>query len=425
MKKYFKSPFIRHVGLLASGTIIAQIISVGISPILTRLYTPDDYAALAIFTAIASSLAPGIAGRYDLALVVTKDKQDSQTLLVLAFWIAISLCVLLFVTLVLGCHEIQALFNAGALDSWLLFTPLALFLTALVTILRNYANSQKDYHLLSRLSILQVLLTATFSITLGWLGLGMDGLITASVLGGFFASIYLIYRYRPTLLAMTWRWHPRIGVLAIRYRDYPLFNAPTSFLDGILLSLPVFFLTKYFPEAVVGYYALLTRVASAPLGFIGGAVSQVNLKKMADIIHSGANASAYLRKITLVMTAIALLPTIIFMSFGPTLFAFVFGEPWRIAGELLVILMPSIALRFVVSPLSGALLSTGHVRLGSVWQIVAFAVTLSMFLLVAPQATMQEMFIAILITDLLIYTMYYFFIFYAVNNPKIALPLKR
>lgn len=401
------------------GTIIAQIITVGVSPLLTRIYLPEDYAALALFYAIASSLAPGISGRYDLAIVVTKNQQDSQILLGLAFWIAGILSILLFVILLFSYETLKGFLNAAQLGGWLLFTPVALFIAAYSTSLRYYANSQKNYSLLSRVSIIQASIVAILSLTLGLIGLGEAGLISASLCGAVLIFVYLIYCYRNTLKNINWHWNQEMRYLARRYKDYPLFNAPTSFLDGILLALPIFFLTKYFPEAVVGYYALLTRVASAPLSFIAGAISQVNLKKMAELIHSGTGGTAYLRKITLVMAAIVLLPTLFFMTMGPDLFAFVFGENWRVAGELLVILMPSLALRFVVSPLSGALLSTGHVRLGSAWQVIAFLVTLIVFVIVAPHATTKDFFYAILITDLFIYALYYVFIYYAASKPRV------
>ena len=370
--------------------------------------------------AIVSSVTPAISGRYDLAIVVAKGSRDRLMLMALAFWITVVLCVVLFVVLLLAFAPISKILGASKLEGWLLFTPTALFLTAIGSILRYYANSQKDYGLLSELSVIHAIGSAVLTVTLGWIGLGASGLIMASLSSLALVCVYLIYRYRSTWKNMTWHWCQDMKSLALRYKDYPLFSAPTSFLDGVLLSLPVFFLTKYFPEDIVGYYALLTRVATAPLGFIVSAVAQVHLKKTADLIHGKNDSIAYLRKITLVMIAIVFLPTVFFMTVAPALFALVFGESWLMAGELLVILMPSLALRSVVSPLSGSLISTGHVRLGSAWQLIAFLVTFVMFTIVAPRATVHGIFYSILITDLVLYSLYYLFILFAVNHPKIV-----
>lgn len=76
-----QSQYARNVGTLATGTLIAQAIGIAASPILTRLYSPESFATLALFMAIVSSLAPGVSGRYEIAIVVAKNPRDSQSLL--------------------------------------------------------------------------------------------------------------------------------------------------------------------------------------------------------------------------------------------------------------------------------------------------------------------------------------------------------
>ncbi|NJN63412.1 MAG: oligosaccharide flippase family protein [Acidobacteria bacterium] len=413
-----QSQYGRHVALLASGTAIAQAIGFAASPILTRIYSPESYAVLALFMAISSSLSLGISGRYDLAAIVARDPRDSRALVALALRVSGVLCLLFFGFLFLGQSFVSPVLNAESLGTWLLVAPVALFLTAVATTLRSLANSRRNYKVISRVAIYQSLIAVTLSLTLGHLKWGANGLITATIVSLAFGAIYLIYAERSALRQIPWRRDGRLWSLALRYREYPLISAPTSFLNGLMLWMPVFFLTKYFPEESVGHYALFTRVATAPLTLIAGAVSQVNLKEMAERVHGGRAASEYLRRITIVMVAIALAPTIAFVAAGPQIFALVFGETWRTAGELLAILMPALAVRFVVSPLSGALISTGHVRLGGAWQVLAALVTFATFALVAPRASIRGMFVAMLITDVALYALYYFLIVYAVRHPK-------
>jgi O-antigen/teichoic acid export membrane protein len=416
-----QSEFFRHVGILATGTLVAQTISVSISPLLTRLYQPEDYAGFALFTAIAYSLAPGISGRYDLALVVTKEERDRGVLIALACWVSVVLCLLLAIGIMVFFEPFVRYLNAGVLGYWVLLAPLALLILANDTILRHYANSQKHYSIISKAAIIQATIVAGISLIFGLGGFRPDGLLIAVVTGSGLVFGYLVYSYKRVLVKVSWLDFSSLIVLAKRYKNYPLLNAPSSFLDGLLLSLPVFFLIKHFPEAIVGYYALLTRVAVAPLSFIGGAISQVHIKKIAEVIHEGASGIPYLHKITLLLLAIALIPVIFFTAIGPEFFEHVFGKDWRIAGELIVLLMPSIALRFVVSPLSGALLASGHLALGSLWQVIAFIASLTMFLLVAPTANVRGMIVSIMLTDLVLYSLYYIFIWYSVKSPKVRL----
>ena len=52
-----KSDFFRNVVTLMTGTTIAQAIPIAISPILTRIYTPEDFGLYALFIALASIIA--------------------------------------------------------------------------------------------------------------------------------------------------------------------------------------------------------------------------------------------------------------------------------------------------------------------------------------------------------------------------------
>ncbi len=64
-----KSEFSRNVLTLMAGTTIAQAIPIGISPILTRLYTPSDFGVYALFLSIATIFGSIANGRYELKII--------------------------------------------------------------------------------------------------------------------------------------------------------------------------------------------------------------------------------------------------------------------------------------------------------------------------------------------------------------------
>ena len=49
-----RSPFIANVGELVGGSAFTQIIELACAPILTRLYTPEEFGLLGVFMAIAA-----------------------------------------------------------------------------------------------------------------------------------------------------------------------------------------------------------------------------------------------------------------------------------------------------------------------------------------------------------------------------------
>ena len=79
MKQRFepKSEFSRNILTLMTGTIIAQAIPIAISPILTRIYRPEDFGLYAIFVAIITILGSVASGRYELAIMLPKKDEDA------------------------------------------------------------------------------------------------------------------------------------------------------------------------------------------------------------------------------------------------------------------------------------------------------------------------------------------------------------
>ena len=51
-RKLFKSEFVKSSITIMTGTAIAQAVPIAISPILTRICTPEDFGLLAIFVSI-------------------------------------------------------------------------------------------------------------------------------------------------------------------------------------------------------------------------------------------------------------------------------------------------------------------------------------------------------------------------------------
>lgn len=418
LTRFQQSELLRHVGTLASGTLIAQVILLGSSPVLTRVYGPESFAMLALFMAFISAIAPGVSGRYEVAIVVAKTPEDSRSFLVISVWIAAAVSAGIAVSLFAFFEPISAFLNAGSLGRWLMLVPLGLFLFGVTTAMRYFANSRKDYATISRLAIGQAFVTTVVSILFGVISVPLPGLVAATLLGFGFAAVYMGCAYWRELGGLSQRLDPVRRALALRYKDFPLYNASTSILDGFTLSMAVFFLTKHYPEAVVGYYALLNRVAAAPLGFISQAVSQVHLKKVAELVQSGNSVKPYLKRISLALVAIVSVPTVIFMLAAPPLFAIVFGDAWREAGELLVILMPAIAVKFVVSTLSGVFASTGNNHLSAVWKVTAFVVTLAMFQAFSGTLGVRSIFVAMMVTDIALYLFYYYLIWKAIRHSR-------
>src|SRR5690625_747247 len=106
LKKMLSSDANKNIIKLMTGATMAQAIPVAISPILTRLYTPEDFGVLALFVAIITIFGSIANARYELAIVLPKKEEDSINLVALCILIALSLSLILLFVIILFHSEI-------------------------------------------------------------------------------------------------------------------------------------------------------------------------------------------------------------------------------------------------------------------------------------------------------------------------------
>lgn len=412
-----RNEFARNVAVLASGTAIAQCITVISTPVLTRLYAPAEYGVLALFMAIVTSVTPAICGRFELTVVVAKSETHARQLLAIALIVASFLSAASLVIILIFWNPLVALLDASRLGLWLTLAPIAIFLNGNIQSLKYYANRLREYTVISKSTLLQAIVGVVATIAFGVLEFGVNGLLLGAFLGLSSTALWLNVRYRKDICRQGLVLGRRTLLLIQKYRDFPIYNATTTLLSAIHLALPVFFLTHYFTEAIVGYYGLILQVAQAPLSFLSSAVSRVHLKKVADLVHQNAPVRPYLARLSLGLTALATPFALLLVAIAPGLFASLFGEGWRDAGVYMQILIPGFALRFVVSTVSTALAATGNNRLGAVWKVTAFITTATMLSVLAPTLGVEALFWAIMITDVALYLLYFAVIWHASGHP--------
>lgn len=86
-----KSSFARSVAVLAGGTAAGQAIVVLASPIITRLYTPEDFGVLAVYSSLLGILSTVAALRYELAIPLSEKDEDAAALLKIAMFLKVHL----------------------------------------------------------------------------------------------------------------------------------------------------------------------------------------------------------------------------------------------------------------------------------------------------------------------------------------------
>ena len=131
--------------------------------------------------------------------------------------------------------------------------------------------------------------------------------------------------------------------------------------------------------ATAGYYMLIQRVMAAPMVLVAGALGDVFRQEASRAyIHTGNCRAIYVSTFKRLL-ALAVLPFTVFFFVAPALFGWVFGEPWRVAGEYARIFTPMFFLQFITSPLSSVYMIAEKQKMDLAWQICLLVLVLSAF----------------------------------------------
>ncbi|MEX0779652.1 MAG: lipopolysaccharide biosynthesis protein [Balneolales bacterium] len=352
MLKLFRnrSGFFKDSLTLISGMSLAQSIPFLISPILTRLYSPDEFGAYAIYAALTGVLAVIVTGRYEPAILLPESQKDAEHVTVLAIMITFLVSVTSLVLIIFLNHEIVTAFNVPEISSFLYLVPFSLLFIGLTQTYTYYLNRSKKYGTISTAKLTQTTTLAGGQIGFGYFGLSSSGLILGTVLGSAAGWLHLKIKSKLARISKKNFSPDVIRKMARRYENFPKINAPHAFTNSLSSRFPVFFLSSFFGSSIAGFFSLSTQVSLQPVKVVAAAIGQVFSRTISEKYNQGENIHQFTRQTVLRLAAIAIIPFIAVIIIAPGLFEIIFGSEWRIAGEYTQVLLPSYFMVFIVSP---------------------------------------------------------------------------
>jgi len=347
-----KSEFSKNVLTLMTGTTIAQAIPIAISPILTRLYSPQDFGILALFVAITSIFGSIANGRYELAIMLPKKDEDAINIVALGFIIVSILSLFLLIIIVLFHDTILHVLKNDSISIWLYFIPISVFFMGLFNLLNYFNTRKKQYKDLAKATVLKSIITAVVQLSIGFFNASATGLISGQLASQLSANLKLSKNIIKDKFLISKISKIKMIVLAKRYKDFPKFTMWAGLLNTSSTHFTNILISSMFNIKTLGFYSLSQRMLGMPSRLIGSSIGQVFFQEaMKEKHNTGTSIKAF--KTTLKKLLIISIPFFIIMFvFVEDIFAFVFGEDWRTAGLYTKILIPFFMIQFIVSPLT-------------------------------------------------------------------------
>lgn len=377
IKEYLsKNQFAKNVITLMTGTAVAQAIPIAITPILTRLYTPDDFGLLALFISLSTIFSSVACGRYELAIMLPQKDSDAINIASIGLIITTSLSLLLLIPIILFNEEIVNLLGNKQIGVWLYILPVSVFLMGFFNVL-NYLNIRsKLYKDIAKANIYKSVGLASIQLSLGSLKAGVTGLISGQVISQILANYQLVKNVR-----VNYKFHnirvSEIIRLSKRYSDFPKYSVWAVLANTLSYNLTNILISLYYGITTLGFYSLGQRLLSAPTALIGASIGQVFFQEANDEKNKTGSA---INTYDLTSKKLVVISLLFFVPLYPLLpigFEFFFGLGWGVAGEYAQIILPLVAVQFVVAAVTTVNSIFEKQLISLIWQVILLFIAMS------------------------------------------------
>lgn len=369
LKSRIKSDFSKNIITLMTGSAIAQAIPILISPILTRIYSPEEFGIFALYMAFISIGASIVTLKYEAAILLPKKEENAKYLVHISLIFALLFSLLFFITYVFFNVEFNSFFKLT--NNIFYFVPLGIFLFAIYAIFLQWANRKKDYKNMNINRLIQSSSISIFQILIGIFNKISFGLILSDVIGRIIAVLLIVNRVLDQVRLEVFSLKKTI-ILIKRYKKFPKYEMPATVLNITSYELVYIIIPIYFSSITAGLYFLVFRVLMTPIGFIGTSITEVFKNRAIEDLNKYNSCRIIYKKIFLLLFIIGIIPIIIILIWGQVIFSFVFGEEWREAGLYAQILAPLALLRLISSPLSYLFIIRERLELDLLVQFIFF-----------------------------------------------------
>jgi O-antigen/teichoic acid export membrane protein len=307
-----------------------------------------------MFTACVGLLAVLASWAWPAAVVVPRDEADALALARLALLTGGAMSLLLGLLMAVFGPLVLPLLGMKVLLPYMAWIAPAVLVMVAARVLSYWLIRREAFALSARWSVGMTLIVNLVKVGVGAV-MPSATVLVATHTGGTAAGAWLTWRawrragpYAAVVPA-------RLGDVARRFSDFPLWRAPQDLINALSQSLPLLVLGAWAGASSAGHYAIALAVLGVPAVLLGHSVMAVLTPRVNTVLGEQGDVRTLIVKATRSLALIGCAPFALVMLLGPSLFAWVFGEAWRVAGEYARWLSPWLYLQLLNQPAVAAI----------------------------------------------------------------------
>lgn len=319
---------------LSVSSVLLMFIPLFVTPILSRLYTPEDYAAWGIFSSTYYIISAFICLSYEHTIVKSNEPEEVPNLVALSFIVCLSITALLVVVFSVGKWANLPYFRDFPSIPLLVLLILA---TTSNKICGSMANREKRYGMMSAVNLVNGSSQAGFRILFGCFPIVSYGLLVGNATGHFIAAILLLIGLRDVIFSkafiksISWK---EIKYLAVKNKKFPLFDMPARLVEFAMANLTLIILSFFYVKAEIGCYSMVVQFLLIPITMVGSAMAGVFYREISENRSDAVTVSNTTRRAAKITFVISIVPALFLSLGGDKLLVIILGSQWVAAGKM-------------------------------------------------------------------------------------------
>lgn len=335
LKKISLDSFFRNVVILASGTMVSQVIILIALPFITRLYSPTEYGVYSMYTSIISIMLMLVSFSYENAITLPEEDKMASSLLSLSLRICVVVSILGGVGVYFLAHPLSVWTNEADIKQYFPFFIISLFFAGFYQILNTWSVRKKYFRQISRTKYTQSITLVSSQLALARLLPGPSGLIIGDVLGRLGGLIPQWRLWRRDVKQQQIEVNREdLKESAYRYRRFPQLSLASNMLNSLGIYLPTILLAAFYGPQVAGWFALSQRILGSPMTLITSSVMNVYLSESSGyMLRARHKLYPLFIKTVRNIFLIGVLIIFVMVVLLPSMFSTLFGNEWASAGN--------------------------------------------------------------------------------------------
>lgn len=377
LKKYLQSN--TQVLYLVTGIGIAQAIPLLFSPVLSRIYTPADYALLAIVMSVANIFSEIISLRYDRAIVVAESEKAAGNLLLACLFFSVIIGII--ASPVIYFIDTEFLNKSIGSNTRIVFLSTTIILVFMGVVLASgyWFQRLKAHKIIVSNKIVQMCFITFLCLLFGWLDKS-NGLIKGYLAGwGVLLAFTFIQIKNSGFSFNTIYSRTELKTALRKHISFPKFNLLPALLHAIATALPVFMIIKIYGEHEGGNFNMCRQLLLLPAGFISSAFVQVYYRRLAETKEQNKTILPVLKQMLFPVLYLGIPATIIISLSSPYLFPFLLGDNWVSSGNYAQVYVFAVFMQFLSLCMAVVFPTLGLIKQESVFKFIYFLSVSSLF----------------------------------------------